>query len=242
MARNRNRDSDQDERPGRLPQDAADGVDGEPILPIVDDDEGDMPISGNNRPPGVEPDAPFVAHVAGDTRYARDEDPDREHQERELTEDRELTDDERLELFRLALFQNQLPPLPDIPGFHTCWLTTTNPRDSIQGRIRLGYKLIKAEELPGWEHALVGTGLYSGCIGVNEMVAAKLPLRLYEMYMTEAHHNQPLAEEGKLRATLDAIKSGVDKRSALIEEEATAQLGTRTRRPKFEGVPIRRPA
>ncbi|MFZ9183829.1 MAG: hypothetical protein ACO214_11170 [Hylemonella sp.] len=74
----------------------------------------------------------------------------REMSDRMVTENREISDDERVEMFRQQFFQSALPDLPKIPGYHTCWLTTTNPRDSIQGRVRLVYVPVKPEDVPGW--------------------------------------------------------------------------------------------
>lgn len=119
---------------------------------------------------------------------------------------RTLDDQERLDEFRNSLFQTVLPNLPKIKGYHVIWLTTTNPADSIPARMRLGYVPIKPSEVPGFESLSLKTGEYVGCIGVNEMVAFKLPLRLYQMYMAEAHHHQPLAEEQKLNDAHDAIE------------------------------------
>lgn len=226
MARNNRgggKESDQDERLGS----SGDGVTSEPLLPLVldDDDPAALP----------QPEDAYQERRIGDSQYARD-DSDRGETDREHDE-REVSDAERLELFRLAMFQNQLPALPKMPGYHQCWLTTANPRDSIQGRMRLGYTLIQISECPGWDANVLAAGPYAGCIGVNEMVAAKLPLRLYELYMTEAHHNAPLAEEGKLTATLDAIRSQAQGQSAPITlEDGMAALGKRPRRPKFEGL------
>lgn len=73
--------------------------------------------------------------------------------DRQVTEDRGISDDDRLEMFRAQLFNDALPDLPEIPGYHVCWLTTTNPRDPIHRRIQLGYEPVKAEEVPGMEHA-----------------------------------------------------------------------------------------
>lgn len=119
---------------------------------------------------------------------------------------RVLSDEERLDEFRKSFFQSVLPDLPPIPGYHVCWLTTTNPRDSIPGRVRLGYEPVKVEDVPGWEYAATKTGEYAGCIGVNEMLAFKLPMSLYEAYMREAHHVQPLFEEEKLSSVLEVIR------------------------------------
>lgn len=132
---------------------------------------------------------------------------DRRSDDRELTQDRVLTDDERLQEFRQTLFQSVLPDLPKIPGYHTIWLTTSNPADSIARRVRLGYEPLRAEDHPGWEHASLKTGEYVGCIGVNEMVAFKLPLPLYEAYMREMHHDQPLLEEEKLTSVIEVIEN-----------------------------------
>lgn len=233
MAKNRgnNRD-DGDERLGRsggaAGQDAPMGG-MEPMIPLgAQFGEGEDGI---------------VESATGDHAYNRD-DSDRAGDEREHHE-RELTDKERLELFRLSMFQNQLPALTNIPGWHLCWLTTANPRDSIQGRLRLGYQLLTPAEVPGWEANVLTSGPYEGCIGINEMVAAKLPMHLYEMYMTEAHHNQPLAEEGKLKSTLDAIREQVQGKGVQVHlEEGMAALGRTPRRAHFEDIhgPKRNPA
>jgi len=135
-----------------------------------------------------------------DQRVKKSEDPGRESrgmQDRVVTQDRKISDTDRLDMFRQSLFQSALPDLPEIPGYHVCWLTTTNPRDSIHSRRSLGYEPVLPEEVPGWDYASLKTGEYAGLIGVNEMVAFKLPMRLYEMYMNEAHHERPNAEEGK---------------------------------------------
>lgn len=187
-----------------------------PLLPLVDDETA--PPS-DMREPSFEQDR---------------DDHDRLLDEREHG-DLEFSDEERLELFRLTLFQNHLPPLPTIPDHHVCWLTTTNPRDSIAFRKRMGYKLIEAAEVPGFEHSTVKDGDYAGYIGVNEMVAAKLPLRLYAMYMTEAHHTQPLREEERLKNDFETIKEQVSKKTEVFEEPGNAALG-RARRPRFEGL------
>lgn len=126
--------------------------------------------------------------------------------DRAVTESREITEDDRLEMFRQQFFQSALPDLPKIPGWHLCWLTTTNPRDSIQGRLRLGYEPVKPEDVPGWEHATIKTGDWQGFIGVNEMLAFKLPVSLYEKFMKEAHHDAPLREEEKLSDTAEFLE------------------------------------
>lgn len=159
---------------------------------------------------------------------------DRAMADRPVVESRELSDDARVEMFRQQFFQSALPDLPSIPGWHTCWLTTSNPRDSVHTRMRLGYQPIKPEEVPGWEYASVKTGEWAGYIGVNEMLAFKLPMSLYEKYMQEAHHDAPLREEEKLSDTAEFMRqqaraSGSD----VMLGDGTAELG-QERRGRFE--------
>lgn len=169
-------------------------------------------------------------------RGASEQRADRESRDRAITEDRQVMDSDRLEEFRRSFAAEKLPRLPDIPGYHCCWLTTTNNADPLYRRFKWGYTLLKAADHPGWESAAIKTGEYSGCIGEGEMLAAKIPLELYEMMMTEVHYTQPLAEEGKLRSTLDLIEQEAAKKKARLDvEEGTRQLGRRsTRAPKFE--------
>jgi len=126
--------------------------------------------------------------------------------DRAATESRALSDDERVEMFRQQFHQSSLPDLPKFNGWHTCWLTTTNPRDSIHMRMRLGYEPLKPEDVPGWEYVTLKTGDWTGFIGVNEMLAFKLPISLYEKYMQEAHHDAPMREEEKLTDTADFME------------------------------------
>lgn len=145
-------------------------------------------------------------------------------QDRAQSESRVLSDDERVEMFRQQFHQSSLPDLPHVPGWHTCWLTTTNPRDAVHMRMRLGYEPLKPEDVPGWEYVTVKTGEWQGFIGVNEMLAFKLPMSLYEKYMQEAHHDAPLREEEKLTDTAEfmeqqarASKSRIDAGDGMVE-------------------------
>jgi hypothetical protein len=163
---------------------------------------------------------------------------DRGMDDRKITEDRVLNDDERLDEFRQTMFQSALPDLPPIEGYHVCWLTTENPRDPIHGRMRLGYEPIKDTDVPGFESTSIKTGEWAGCIGINEMVAFKLPIHLYEAYMKEAHHNQPLEEEQKLnraREDAEAAASAMARAPISFElEEGMDELGDAPDPPAFE--------
>jgi len=159
---------------------------------------------------------------------------DRKMIDRAISENRTISDEERVEMFRQQFFQSSLPDLPKIDGYHLCWLTTTNPRDSIQARIRLGYEPVKPEDIPGWEYATLKTGDYAGLIGVNEMVAFKIPLSLYEKFMQEAHHNAPLREEEKLHDTAKFLQAEArGAKSAVLLEEGTDQIVVK-KKPIFD--------
>jgi len=146
--------------------------------------------------------------------------------DRTITQNREVTEDERVEMFRQQFFQSSLPDLPKLSGWHMCWLTTTNPRDSIHMRIRLGYEPVKPEDVPGWEYAALKTGDWAGLIGVNEMLAFKLPISLYEKYMKEAHHDAPLREEEKLTDTADFLEQQArSSKSRITQGDGNLEIG-----------------
>jgi hypothetical protein len=137
---------------------------------------------------------------------------ERSRDDRMVLSDRELTDSERLSAFRQSLFNAQLPDIPLIPGYHVCWLTTTNRNDPIHGRLRIGYELIKADDLPGWESISMKTGDYAGFVMVNEMIAAKISLKLFQAFATEVFHKQPFDEDGKLRQATEQAQAELMKR------------------------------
>lgn len=145
--------------------------------------------------------------------------------DRNVTESRTLTDDERLEMFRMNLYNDALPNIPDIPNYHVCWLTTTNKNDTIQQRLRLGYELISGDDVPGMELVTQKTGEYAGCIAVNEMIAAKLPMSLYQRYMQEAHYDAPLREEEKLAETAELMREQAERSGGrLLEGDGMSEM------------------
>ena len=179
---------------------------------------------GLNTPTGEEqPQQPARRTGVGRKPRARTEHHDdrlaaeREGRERDFTEDRELTDADRLEMFRDSRFQSVLPDLPAFPGYHVCWLTTTNPRDSLQNRMRQGYQLIRVSECAGWDGVGLRVGEVDNVVGVNEMVAAKIPLRLYNLYMREAHHNAPNDEEQKLVRQTESMMAQAEEIGAVLQ-------------------------
>lgn len=139
-------------------------------------------------------------------------------QDRQVTEDREVTDAERLEMFRAAHAQAALPDIPPIPGFHVVWLTSTNSKDSLQMRARQGYVPVQSEDVKGFEFTADKGGVTDGLIRVNEMVAFKLPLHLYTLYMRENHHYAPAREETKLTDTAQQVKEQLKRKGSNVDE------------------------
>ena len=76
---------------------------------------------------------------------------------------------------------------------------------------------------------------YEGMIGVNEMLAFKLPMNLYQMYMREAHYDAPMAEQEKLIANLDLMKGQAVQTSgrSTDEEEGYEEVRNKVAAPEM---------
>jgi len=117
---------------------------------------------------------------------------------------------ERRRMFRDEWIQEALPNPPEIPGFHACWLSTTNTYDPIHKRVRLGYTPVTHDELQGFEHFKVKAGEHAGFVSCNEMVLYKIPEEVYQDYMAEVHHYAPQDEADKIRVQLENIQGARD--------------------------------
>ena len=69
------------------------------------------------------------------------------------------------------------PPAPT--GFRHRWLRAEslgfNDSKNIQGRLRSGYELVRADEYPDSDYPVVEDGKYKGVIGVGGLVLARVP-------------------------------------------------------------------
>lgn len=122
-----------------------------------------------------------------------------------------LSDEELQELLQSEFVQETLPQIKAPLGWHYCWLTMNSSYDPIHKRIRLGYSPVTFEEIvetghTGYDAFKVQSGDYAGCVQCNEMVLFKLPMRRYQMIMSEFHHNMPLREEEGIRSAAAAPK------------------------------------
>ena len=130
--------------------------------------------------------------------------------------------------------------LPDIegdPNYHYCWLSTTNQSDPIYRRLRMGYELVRHDELKYLgENNRVQSGEFAGCVSINELILAKIPRELYQEIMLINHYEKPLQEEELLRANMDSDeKDSTGRPLGEIYGEGVEKLGQRhPRRPVFE--------
>lgn len=135
---------------------------------------------------------------------------DRLTSDRTTTENREKTDSVRAaERHAMLRDTNTLLPIPpDMPGYHLVWLTTTNSKDTIESRQRLGYELVKRSELPNFVLNTQKSGeLTEDRITVNEMVLAKIQYDLWIQDMTYLHHTLPTESAKNLK---DSVRIGQD--------------------------------
>lgn len=158
-------------------------------------------------------DAPLRARDSVDRRSRELESP-RDADDRGLNDD----EDEKFALFAQQHFNGVLPDIPPIPGYHVCWLSTNHQADTIPKRIRMGYTPVKPDEVEGFEHVTLKTGEYAGLIGVNEMVAFKIPQSLYLRYMQYNHHDEPARQVEGINAQVDSLKGQAERDGGRIIE------------------------
>jgi hypothetical protein len=158
---------------------------------------------------------------------------------RQAPEEKFISSQERKKMWSEEWTQSALPKLPSMDGWHLCWLSTTNSYDSIDKRIRLGYVPVKSEELPGYEDYRVKSGEHVGYISCNEMLLFKLPMDVFQDYMTEMHHDRPRDEADKVRVQLESLQGQRDSngRSLVnVEGEGLGSLDNQpSKTPVFSG-------
>lgn len=119
---------------------------------------------------------------------------------------------ERIDAFRDRWQNSALPDIPKdiLPGFHLCWLSTTNTYDSIDKRMALGYEPVKASELgKGFEGlGKMSSGKFEGCVSCNEMVLFKLPEDIYQEVMRMLHLEDPLEHQRNITAQVRDTAQG----------------------------------
>jgi hypothetical protein len=160
----------------------------------------------------------------------------REDDSRKAPEDSFVSSEERRKMWKDEWTQSALPNAPHIPGWHVCWLSTTNSYDSIDKRIRLGYIPVKIEEVPGFENYRVKAGEHVGYIACNEMLLFKIPEEAYQEIMTHFHHEQPLEEANKIRvqAEQQVGRDSTGRRLGQVEGEGLDDIDKPLPAPVFQ--------
>ena len=121
-------------------------------------------------------------------------------------EEKFISAQERRKMWSEEMTQSALPKLPNMDGWHLCWLSTTNSYDSIDKRMRLGYVPVKSDELPGYEDYRVKSGEHVGYISCNEMLLFKLPMDVFQEVMLYQHHEKPREEAEKIRVQVENLQ------------------------------------
>ena len=149
-----------------------------------------------------------------------------------------ISKQERRKMWSDEWTQSALPKVPEIPGWHLCWLSTTNGYDSIDKRMRLGYVPVKADELPGFDNYRVKAGEDIGFIACNEMRLYKLPMEVYQEVMTQMHHEAPNEESDKVQVQVEQLQGNRDSSGrslGSVEGEGFGNLNRNVPTPVFYG-------
>lgn len=150
----------------------------------------------------------------------------RASQDRKSDKEALASSQERRRMFRNEWVQESLPSPPPIPGFHVCWLSTTNGYDPIHKRTRMGYSPVTIDEVPGFENFRVKAGEHAGFVACNEMLLYKIPEEIYQEIMAELHHYAPQDEADKIRVQAESqqTRDSNGKRLGQIEGEGIHNL------------------
>jgi len=157
---------------------------------------------------------------------------------RAAPEEKFISTQERRKMWSDEWTQSALPKVPDIPGWHLCWLSTTNSYDSIDKRMRLGYVPVRADELPGFDNYRVKAGEDIGFIACNEMRLYKLPMDVYQEVMIQMHHEAPMEEADKVQVQIEQLQGNRDssgKSLGSVEGEGFGNLNRTVQTPVFYG-------
>lgn len=149
-----------------------------------------------------------------------------------------ISKQERRKMWSDEWTQSALPKVPEIPGWHLCWLSTTNGYDSIDKRMRLGYVPVRADELPGFDNYRVKAGEDVGFIACNEMRLYKLPMEVYQEVMTQMHHDAPNEESDKVQVQVEQLQGNRDSSGrslGSVEGEGFGNLNRNVQSPVFHG-------
>jgi hypothetical protein len=157
---------------------------------------------------------------------------------RAAPEEKFVSSKERRKAFADEWTQSAMPNIPDIPGWHLCWLSTTNTYDTIEKRMRQGYVPVKSDEFPQYDSYRVKAGEHVGFIACNEMILHKIPMDVYQDIMLMMHHEAPMEEADKVRVQQEQLQGQRDssgKSLVQVEGEGFGKFDQRVPDPIFHG-------
>ena len=104
------------------------------------------------------------------------------------------------------------PPAPT--GFRHRWIRVEsmgfNDTKNVQGRLRSGYELVRADEYPDSAFPIVEDGKYSGVIGVGGLVLARVPEEIAEQrteyYQKQAQDNVDAVDNDLMKEQHPSMK------------------------------------
>jgi hypothetical protein len=114
-------------------------------------------------------------------------------------------------------------------GFRHRWIRVEtmgfDDTKNLQGKLRSGWELVRADEYPGSEYPVINEGKYKGMIGVGGLVLARIPEEIaklrdeYYQNMTreanealqhdldkEQHKSMPIQQDRQSRVTFGGTK------------------------------------
>lgn len=153
-------------------------------------------------------------------------------------EEKFMSAQERRKMWSDEWTQSALPKTPVIPGWHLCWLSTTNSYDSIDKRMRLGYVPVTADEIKGFDSYRVKAGEHVGHISCNEMLLFKLPMDVYQDVMAQMHYEAPREEVDRILSQAESASAKDSSGRRLVQVEAGMDRFDQqqpNRAPVFEG-------
>jgi hypothetical protein len=155
---------------------------------------------------------------------------------RAAPEEKFVSAQERRKMWSDEWTQSALPKLPEMQGWHLCWLSTTNSYDSLDKRIRLGYVPVRADEFPNFDNYRVKAGEHVGHVACNEMILCKIPEEMYQDIMLQMHHEAPMDEADKIKVQIEQLQGNRDssgKSLGQVEGEGFGQFDQTVRTPVF---------
>ena len=111
------------------------------------------------------------------------------------------------------------PPAPT--GFQHRWLRAEslgfNDSKNIQGRLRSGYELVRADEYPDADYPVVEDGKYKGVIGVGGLLLARVPDEIVKQrgdYYAKQHNDKVEAlDKDLLKEEHQSMPINIDRQS-----------------------------